>query len=324
MNTSYQVQQRHTEAHFFSPEKKAILKRIRSIIKAHEMISYFCVLNRQGRIVSMNDRFAALFRSANVDCGMKIVPYLKQLGLGRLALRIWKTLQKYQTFHQELALIEDGKNPIWFDVTVAPYHDESNQLAGAIAMLFNISERKQIEETMAFHAYHDALTSLPNRRLLEDRLQQACLRADRSGEKFALLFVDLDRFKQVNDTYGHRIGDAVLVQIASRIRSVLRREDTVCRQGGDEFIILLPGIKQPEAAAAVARKVIDSVSNPICIENIICHVGASVGIALYPDHDQRPDRLIQFADRAMYRAKNTGSQLAMFANAARSDMQVLS
>ncbi|PKL34465.1 MAG: hypothetical protein CVV45_03090 [Spirochaetae bacterium HGW-Spirochaetae-10] len=307
MNTMFLEPARGRGGSFFDPQEKSILRKIRSVMEAFETISYICVLDRRARIVRMNDRFAALFGAESADStGMSVIPYLKRAGLSRLTVQIWKTLHAQSTHRQELALAENGEAPKWFDIHVTPYHDQNGQIAGAVAVLLDITERKHVEEAMAFHAYHDALTGLPNRRRLEDRLHQTRLRADRLREKFALLFVDLDRFKQVNDVHGHRIGDAVLIEVASRIESVLRRDDTVCRQGGDEFIILLPGIRHPAAATGVARKLIDILSRPIFVDNTICRIGASVGIALYPDHDPRPDRLIQLADRAMYRAKASG------------------
>jgi len=161
---------------------------------------------------------------------------------------------------------------------------------------------------------HDSLTKLPNRLLLEDRLQQAVAESVRAEKRGAVLFVDLDRFKTLNDSLGHFAGDTVLRTVAERLRSVVRLEDTVSRLGGDEFVILLRHIAQVEDAGEVARKVIESVARPILLDEHELRIGASVGISVFPDHGVESDRLIANADSAMYHVKKTGrSNHAIFA-----------
>ncbi|HXF77685.1 MAG TPA: EAL domain-containing protein [Usitatibacter sp.] len=161
---------------------------------------------------------------------------------------------------------------------------------------------------------HDSLTKLPNRLLLEDRLQQAVAESVRAEKRGAVLFVDLDRFKTLNDSLGHFAGDTVLRTVAERLRSVVRLEDTVSRLGGDEFVILLRHVAQVEDAGEVARKVIESVARPILLDEHELRIGASVGISVFPDHGVESDRLIANADSAMYHVKKTGrSNHAIFA-----------
>ena len=282
-----------------------MLTKIRSVMEAFETVSYTCVLDTKACIIRRNERFAALI-GEHVPLGESIIPYLKRGGLGRTAVSIWKSLCRNSAHRQELGLGGMSEPARWFDVYITPFHDDKGKLAGLIVVLLDITERKQIEEALAYHAYHDALTGLPNRRRLEEQLQQSMLRADRLGEKFAVLFIDLDGFKQVNDLHGHRMGDLVLVEVANRLQTVLRRDDTISRQGGDEFVILLSGINQAADVASVAEKIIDVLGQPIVVDHCSCQIGASIGIAVYPDHDRRPDRLIQLADRAMYRSKHSG------------------
>jgi diguanylate cyclase (GGDEF)-like protein len=153
-------------------------------------------------------------------------------------------------------------------------------------------------------AYHDALTGLPNRHLLRDRLDQGVLRASREGTQVALLLIDLDRFKSVNDELGHDAGDQLLCEVAERLLRCTRGADTVCRYGGDEFVVMLPGVTAAEEAEHVAQKIracIDHV--PFAIEGRAVKIGASVGVAMLRPGDAAIERLIRDADRAMYRAK---------------------
>ncbi len=170
----------------------------------------------------------------------------------------------------------------------------------------DISDRKRAEEQIEFHAYHDTLTELPNRRLFGDRLELSLLAAKRARGNVAVLFVDLDRFKTINDTFGHSIADALLVEIAQRLRSCVRQTDTVARFGGDEFTIILPDLHQPEDAARVAEKILESVVEPAAVGGATIEISVSVGVAVYPYDGTDSDTLLRNADKAMYRAKEAG------------------
>lgn len=169
-----------------------------------------------------------------------------------------------------------------------------------------ISERKLAEEQVRHLAHHDALTGLPNRRLLEDRIEQAIVRARRSHLLVAVLFIDLDRFKQVNHTYGHHLGDSLLQSVAFRLRGLLREGDTVSRVGGDEFILVLPEMHNRDDASDTAAKILHSLDRPYDFESVTLHVTPSIGIALYPKDGLEVETLMQHADAAMYRAKQAG------------------
>jgi diguanylate cyclase (GGDEF)-like protein/PAS domain S-box-containing protein len=174
------------------------------------------------------------------------------------------------------------------------------------ATVVDISDRKRAEEQIEFHAYHDVLTHLPNRRLFTDRLALGINRARRSGKSLAVMFIDLDHFKTVNDTFGHTAGDELLLEMSQRLRECIREDDTVARIGGDEFTIILSELRHPEDAAQVAQKILEMVQLPMTISGMPIEISASIGIALYPVDGFDVETLLRNADSAMYRAKESG------------------
>lgn len=167
-------------------------------------------------------------------------------------------------------------------------------------------ERKQLEQKLAFVATHDSLTGLPNRFLLSDRLSVAITQAERKNECLAVMMLDLDRFKEVNDSLGHSIGDELLKVVAGRLIGIIRGYDTVARLGGDEFIILLTQINEKEDACEVASRIISLFTEPFIVGQNTISVTPSIGIALYPGHGKDAETLIKNADAAMYRVKASG------------------
>ncbi|BBA35918.1 PAS domain S-box/diguanylate cyclase (GGDEF) domain-containing protein [Methylocaldum marinum] len=170
----------------------------------------------------------------------------------------------------------------------------------------DITSRKTAEEQIYYLAHYDALTNLPNRILFNDRISRTLSFASRYGQQFAVLFVDLDSFKEINDTHGHNVGDIALQQAAQRISQSLRESDTVARIGGDEFLVLLPGISGTEEACIVAEKILRAVARPIEVNGSEIVVCSSIGIAIYPLHGRDYHSLVKAADEAMYHAKRTG------------------
>ena len=170
----------------------------------------------------------------------------------------------------------------------------------------DITDRKDAELRISYMASHDALTTLPNRALLQDRIEQTLVHNQRRKLKAAVLFIDLDNFKIINDTLGHDIGDGLLQAAASRLLEGVRGEDTVARQGGDEFIILLSHISSPEDAGIIAQKLQSTLAEPFLIKGKELHIGASIGIAIYPDDGENMETLMKNSDIAMYHAKESG------------------
>ncbi len=194
------------------------------------------------------------------------------------------------------------------DVTFykATFNKADGSLGGLVGVLLDITERKRMEEAIWHEANYDALTGLPNRRLFRDRLREEIKRAQRHSGQIALLFIDLDRFKEVNDTLGHEVGDLLLIEAADRLRNVGRASDTVSRLGGDEFVVILPELDDKSVAGKVAQEIIEQMLQPFELEGKQAYVSASVGIAFYPDDSSEIDTLLSYADQAMYAAKAHG------------------
>ncbi len=191
------------------------------------------------------------------------------------------------------------------DCKIQKIHNESKQNE-AMIWVEDITERKQMEETIRQMAYFDSLTGLPNRNLLNDRLAVALAHAIRNNEQVAIMFLDLDNFKTINDTLGHEAGDQLLQLVAHRLRDLLRKEDTVARMGGDEFIILIPHLKKTNDAAKLAQKILETLGPPIRIEGHDLYIRCSIGIAIFPTDGTEIKTLLKNSDLAMYRAKEKG------------------
>jgi len=196
----------------------------------------------------------------------------------------------------------------------APIHNRSGQVIGAVIVCHDVSEARSMVLKMSHLALHDILTGLPNRLLLTERLSQAMGLARRNRKQIALLFMDLDNFKQVNDSFGHAFGDQLLQMVAKRLVTCVRTTDTVCRQGGDEFVILLPEIEHSRDAAQVAEKLLAAIAEPQKIDDNELHVTLSIGISIFPDDGESVDLMMMNADNAMYKAKESGRNTYRFFN----------
>jgi len=214
--------------------------------------------------------------------------------------------QGVEVVDMEMDVVREGQKVATVLGYAAPLFDETGRPRGAIGATLDITERKRAEEQIKSLAYHDSLTGLPNRRLFRDRLSMAVAQAHRNSQHLAVLFLDLDRFKSVNDSLGHAAGDRLIQHVAERLRTCLREGDTVARLGGDEFTLLLPGVAQVVDAARVAEKVLDALRAPFLIEDRELLATASIGISLYPEDGRDADTLVKNADAGMYRAKQQG------------------
>jgi diguanylate cyclase (GGDEF)-like protein/PAS domain S-box-containing protein len=190
----------------------------------------------------------------------------------------------------------------WLTVTQVRQGD---RVMGYIGMFIDVTRRKEVEEQLEWRAHFDPLTMLPNRHLLLDRIDQAIRRSRRSGHSGAILMLDLDHFKEINDTLGHQAGDAVLVEVARRLHATMRENDTAGRLGGDEFVILLSDLTEYQAIG-VAERIIDALGKPVTVEGRALQIGGSLGVVLFPSDGDEPGELLRLADMAMYKAKAAG------------------
>ena len=197
-------------------------------------------------------------------------------------------------------------------LSITAIRDDVGAIVNYLAVFHDVSERKEREAQLESLAHFDPLTGLPNRMLLYDRLDQAVAIANRQRQHFALLFIDLDEFKPVNDVYGHTVGDEVLKQVGQRLNLVIRGMDTAARLGGDEFVVVLTDIRSRENAQAVAEKIIDELSKPYQVAGARLSISASIGASLYQDAQATAMDLLRTADEAMYQAKRDGKRRVIF------------
>jgi diguanylate cyclase (GGDEF)-like protein/PAS domain S-box-containing protein len=198
--------------------------------------------------------------------------------------------------------------------TIHALADEGEKQLRYASIFSDVTAIRSTERALKHMATHDYLTGLPNRLLMMDRLAQALTRAERCGYWLAVLFLDLDRFKPVNDRFGHQVGDTVLRHVARRLADCVRRSDTVARIGGDEFLVILSDLQEPHGIASVAGKIVESLSKPFPTGAHRVQIGASIGISLFPQDGTNADQLISMADTAMYTAKKTTDCRFIFAS----------
>ena len=220
---------------------------------------------------------------------------------------IWRALDADGSWKGEIwNRCRDGRTiPCWMHIDAVrdPFNSEISHYIGVFS---DISDRKRIEEQVSFLAHHDSLTGLANRFSLDAILPQAIALARRNNRRIALLFVDLDRFKQINDTFGHPVGDQVLIEIGRRLSGVIRDSDFIARLGGDEFVILLNDVADANDALRVAGCAREALSQPIAAGGDQLSITPSIGISLFPDHGEQPETLLASADHAMYKVKAEG------------------
>ncbi len=307
---------------------KRMQKKLQESEKLHRYIvnkspDIVYMLDTQGRFTFVNKRVETLLgykKSELLGKHYSTIIYQEDNQKANFTFNERRT-GKRSTVNIELRLTcKDNNNLKHFDTRILPIeisavgmynthpqnNTDNNKFIGTYGIARDISDRKKAEETIRFQAYHDLLTGLPNRSLLKDRLNQAISQAKRNKHKIAVMFLDLDRFKVVNDTLGHMIGDELLRNVGQRLQSCLRDCDTLARIGGDEFTILLPEVFDDTAATEVARKIISRLKEPFTIEGHECFISTSIGIAHFPDDGNNMETLIRHADIAMYSIKDEG------------------
>ena len=221
--------------------------------------------------------------------------------------KLYKACSDGRAYHTDVGVFRSYHNKMLpVEYTASPTHSPSGQFDGAVIVFKDITERKKIEEKLHFMAQYDALTELGNRNLFNSALNNSITYSDHSSQSFALLFMDLDRFKQVNDSMGHDAGDELLKEVANRVNHCIRDTDILCRLGGDEFTVIINGDQAEKASVRVSEKLIQSLSQPFEIFGQELYVGASIGIVYYPEMGKDASELIRNADMAMYQAKHEG------------------
>ncbi|MDB5896062.1 MAG: hypothetical protein JWQ88_3593 [Rhodoferax sp.] len=273
--------------------------RIQSVNAATERMLWYRRDELVGRSVFdtllLPEELAAHAAQASLDLGMAVPPS----AMGARALRGLAD-------ESEWTLLRKDGSALPVNMAVAAMRDARGLPTGFVGIAYDISERKRSESYIRHLAHHDALTSLPNRLLLQDRVEVAIEHAKRSQKQVGVMLLDLDHFKQINDSLGHGVGDAVLQEVATRLRSTVRQSDTVARMGGDEFCVVLSDMDDPGEATLVARKILEAVRPAMVLGPRELHITVSIGIAVYPDQGSDLATLLQNADIAMYASKKQG------------------
>lgn len=265
------------------------------------------IMDARSRVVSVNSAFADITGYlADEVLGKTPSVLASDLHDDAFYQRLWTSLRESGYWHGELwSRRRNGEAyPAWLGISTL--RGPQGGVSHYVAIFSDISERKAAEARIEFLAHHDPLTDLPNRLLLRDRLERAIAQGERAGSRVALLFIDLDRFKTVNDSLGHPVGDRLLREAAMRLRKCVREMDTVSRQGGDEFLIVLTELRDGDDVTRVAESILAAMSEPFSLDGHDVAISCSVGVAVYPEDGQGFDELLKKSDIAMYHAKEAG------------------
>jgi diguanylate cyclase (GGDEF)-like protein/PAS domain S-box-containing protein len=253
-----------------------------------------------GAIAFVNPRMAALLGCAIEDLlDRPLTEFMDEEGRARYDAHA-------DGERAELKFIRRDGAVLWASAAITPIVDAAGNVTGALALVADITRQRASAERIWHQANYDDLTGLPNRHMFRDRLRQEMHRSDRNASFLALLFIDLDRFKEVNDRLGHAMGDALLADAARRIKGCVRASDTLARLGGDEFTLVLAGLDRVGNVDRIAQAIVDALARPFALAGELADISASVGIALYPADARAPDELLANADQAMYASKNGG------------------
>lgn len=270
------------------------------------------VIHRDGIIKYVNPAGAKIFGGCEEDvlgrAVMEFFPEEDRDGLKERLKKLYKEEQSMPLIEGRMVRL-DGR-PIFVEYTAIPFRLDGRTAVQVV--IRDVTDKKIQEEYIRHMALHDTLTGLPNRGLLTDRISHSLERRKRDTLKTAVLYIDLDGFKPVNDTLGHSAGDKALREIAKRLNDSIRKSDTAARIGGDEFVILLDGVHGRGEVEVIAGRVLSGINEELIIEKTVFHVGASIGISIYPDDSTDAARLLALADRAMYHVKESGKNRFMF------------
>lgn len=295
-----------TEPSFSRPKSQPLAEE--TLTKALKRIANAVfITDKAGHIVWVNDAFSRLSgytETEVIGSSPTILNSGKQSHM--FYSDLWHTILLGKTWRG--IVVDRRKDGMLYtaDEIITPLVDDEGNITHFIAIQHDITPRSQEHERESFLAYHDVLTGLSNREYFLSKQQQAMYQASRNHQMVGLLFLDLDRFKLINDTLGHTVGDALLVAVAERLRSAVRKDDVVARFGGDEFAILVSEIHDIQVVLTLARKLLEVLSHQFVLGGHTIHTYASIGIAIYPNGSDDPEALLAQADQAMYQAKKDG------------------
>lgn len=296
-------------ADFDVTERKRTEERLRLTEQVFDHSPVAIVItDSENRIISVNESFVRISGYGESEVLGRDPKFLASgLHNAEFFERMWQALQEGDFWEGE---VWDRRKtgeiyPKWMTINVVRDREDAGRMH-YVAIFSDITERKQAEEHIHHLAHHDPLTTLPNRMALEARLEQSIAEANRNQRSVAVMFLDLDRFKTINDTLGHHVGDLLLIEVARRLRQTVRSSDTVARHGGDEFVVVLPALETPDVAATLAGNILKTLSEPYLIDGNTLHSTPSIGVSLYPQDGRDVDTVMKYADTAMYHAKDMG------------------
>jgi len=263
------------------------------------------VTDLQGIIVDWNKGSETLYgytseEAIGKDVSMLHVPE----DIAHITAEVLSSVEKFGKWSGEVRMLHKNGHIGWIESMCVPIFNDKEQMTGALGINRDISERKAEADRLAHLAHYDQLTKIPNRYLLLERIAHLCAQHTRNEIKFALLYIDLDKFKTINDTKGHLLGDKILTETALRLSQSIRQSDTIARIGGDEFVVILEGLHEENVITNLADKLIQILNKDFIIDNEIFNISCSIGIAIHPNDGNNSDTLLMAADKAMYKAKN--------------------
>jgi len=265
------------------------------------------ITDAHSNIIDVNDTFTRITGYSREEVLGKN-PSMLHSGRQNTAFyaEMWQALSEKSHWHGEVWNRRKNCEVYAEMLTISAVQDAADITQNYVALFTDITSMKEHQQQLEHIAHYDPLTDLPNRVLLADRLQQAIAQSLRYSRQLAVLYLDLDGFKAVNDTYGHEVGDELLIAVSQRMKEVLREGDTLARVGGDEFVAVLVHLDQENNYLQILERLLQAASNPVTVADAVLHVSASIGVTLFPQEDADADTLLRQADQAMYQAKQSG------------------